>query len=62
MNFNVHNNSAKDDLMDAVLCKKHLDALTSKRPAYVAQCTVTETTFSCEECFQVGYEAHISEG
>lgn len=67
MNYRLHCNSDPDDLMDEVLCKKHLDAKLNNSSVgfnafFKKNYTVTECNHPCEDCSQYNYESAISEG
>lgn len=67
MNYRLHNDFQKDNTMDEVLCKHHLDKMLSSRSKafreqFDKHCTVTECTHPCEDCSQCAYEAAMSEG
>lgn len=66
-NYRLHDDFQKDNTMDQVLCKKHLDAMLNNhseafREQFKKHCTVTECNHPCEDCSQYAYEAQISEG
>ena len=66
-NYRLHSDFQKDNAMDEVLCKHHLDKMLSSRSVgfntfFKEHYTVTECTSPCEDCVQCNYEAVMSEG
>ena len=52
MNFRLHNDFQKDNAMDEVLCKHHLDKMLNShskafREQFDKHCTVTECNHPC---------------
>lgn len=67
MNYRVHSNFQKDNAMDSVLCKRHLDAMLDNssvgfKAFFKKNHVVTECNHPCEDCSQVSYESRMSEG
>jgi len=67
MNFRLHSNFQKDNAMDEVLCKHHLDKFIENssvgfKAFFKKNYTVTECASPCEDCVQCNYEASMSEG